>query len=100
MTEPVVKPIHAREGDQIDVYWHCNEGIFVQRVTCPPKTTREVRKSVANEHVPKPVIDLPLNPMICQCGHWKVAHFESGTGHCAASNCHCSCYVPAEARDA
>jgi hypothetical protein len=39
-----IKPIHAREGDSIDVHWHCEDGTYIERLTCPPKATRDARR--------------------------------------------------------
>lgn len=40
----IVKPIHAHEGECIDIHWHTTTGIFIERRTCPPKATREVKQ--------------------------------------------------------
>lgn len=41
---PTVKPIHAREGEVVEIHWHTATNIFVERRTCPPQPTREVRE--------------------------------------------------------
>jgi hypothetical protein len=34
----IVNPIHAREGEVVDIHWHTKQGdIFVQRVRCPTR---------------------------------------------------------------
>ena len=43
--QKIIKPIHAREGEFVDIHWHCSEGIHVERLACPPLSTREARAS-------------------------------------------------------
>jgi hypothetical protein len=41
---PIVLPIHAREGETIEIHWHTKDGtVHHQRVTCPPRATREAQ---------------------------------------------------------
>lgn len=29
-----ILPIHAKENEVIDIYWHTLKGTFIQRITC------------------------------------------------------------------
>lgn len=40
---PIVRPIHAREGEVVDIHWHTGSEIFVERRTCPPKPTVDAK---------------------------------------------------------
>jgi hypothetical protein len=33
-----VHPIHAREGEAVDIHWHRTKGgpVYIERRTCPP----------------------------------------------------------------
>lgn len=38
----IVVPVHANEHSLVEVRWHCRDGsIYYQRVSIPPKATRE-----------------------------------------------------------
>ena len=43
----VVKPIHARDGEIVDIHWHVDAGIYIERRRCPPKSTREAKPDAA-----------------------------------------------------
>ena len=50
---PIVKPIHARDGEVVDIHWHTLDGIHVQRVTCPPRPTRDARQPSSETTTPQ-----------------------------------------------
>lgn len=38
---PIVNPIHAREGDVVDIHWRLKNGqVYIERRTTPPEATR------------------------------------------------------------
>lgn len=44
MTDKIVKPIHAREGEVVDIHWHLRNGsVLIDRRTAPPAATQEAR---------------------------------------------------------
>ena len=43
MSMPIVKPIHAREGEAIDIHWHTKTAVMIERRTCPLITVLEAR---------------------------------------------------------
>lgn len=55
----IVKPIHAREGEAIDIHWHTATEIFVERRTCPPKASREARALTTEDVTPDPTVPGP-----------------------------------------
>ena len=37
---PIVNPIHAREGEWVDIHWRLKNGaVLVERRSCPPRAT-------------------------------------------------------------
>lgn len=40
---PIVRPIHARDTDVVEIHWHTAREIFVERRSVPPKATREAK---------------------------------------------------------
>jgi hypothetical protein len=48
MPAKIVLPIHAKEGETVEIHWHTEEGhVYHQRVTCPPQATRDATKAQA-----------------------------------------------------
>ena len=42
----VVLPVHAREGETVEIHWHTTDGtVHYQRVTCPPRATRDAART-------------------------------------------------------
>lgn len=49
-----IRPTWANHDDVVEIHWRCPEGIFIERRSCPPKSTRETQaneKSVKSEIV-------------------------------------------------
>ena len=50
MTDKIVKPIHAREGEVIDIHWHLKNGtVLIERRTTPPAATQQTRTTEPSE---------------------------------------------------
>lgn len=47
---PTIRPHWADQGDEVQIHWRIpGEPIFVQKVTCPPKSTRISKGSAVAE---------------------------------------------------
>lgn len=46
MPMPIVNPIHAREGEVVDIYWRLHDGrVHVERQSCPPLEVLKAREA-------------------------------------------------------
>jgi len=45
----IILPIHAKENEIVQIHWHCQEGVYIDRHTCPPKSTREVKQQIIKD---------------------------------------------------
>jgi hypothetical protein len=51
---PIVLPIHAREGETVEIHWHTHDGkVHYQRVTCPPRATRDASAPRDEDEAPE-----------------------------------------------
>jgi len=40
----IVNPIHAREGEVVDIHWRLKTGqVYIERYTCPPEDVLKER---------------------------------------------------------
>lgn len=50
---PIVHPVHAREGEVVDIHWHLKDGtVYVERRYIPPPATREARVILTQQEQP------------------------------------------------
>lgn len=55
MMASFIRQVRAFEGEVVEIAWQCQDGaVFHQRVTVPPKATREAKREILSENADRP----------------------------------------------